>query len=29
MDGGGEDSDSRFSYLFLVYLTPKLVVNST
>jgi hypothetical protein len=29
MDGGGEDADSRFSYLFLVYLTPILVANST
>ena len=29
MDGGGEDADTRFSYLFSVYLTPILVANST
>ena len=29
MDSGGEDADSRFSYIFLVYLTPILVAKST
>jgi hypothetical protein len=29
MDGDGEDADSRFSYIFLVYLTPILVANYT